>query len=106
MNSNFFEYRPPFGNIVRQGNLCPLAYTIEICFLILISRSFKKGTSDNTISYFDQSFWFSGQNKPWGTENRERTNDFLKKIFNSDNRRCFLTNLNISRRFCGRCLCA
>ena len=29
-------------------------------FLIWISRSFKKGASDNTISYFDQSFWFSG----------------------------------------------
>ena len=45
-------------------------------FLIWISRSFKKGASDNTISYFDHSFqssdlWFilardlgrSGQNK-------------------------------------------
>ena len=34
-------------------------YTIQKIFLIWISRSFKKGASDNTISYFDQSFWFS-----------------------------------------------
>ena len=46
---------------------------------------FKKRASDNTISYFDQSFRFSGlwhilvrdlgrsgQNMSWGTENRER----------------------------------
>ena len=29
-------------------------------FLIWISCSFKKGASDKTISYFVQSFWFSG----------------------------------------------
>ena len=29
-------------------------------FLIWISSSFKKGASDNTISYFDQSFRSSG----------------------------------------------
>ena len=67
--------------------------TIEIFFLIWISRSFKKGASDNTISYFEQSFWFSGlwlilarnlgrsgQNKSWGTEKRERTNNFFFKF--------------------------
>ena len=32
-------------------------YTIENFILILIYRSFKKGTSDNNICYFDQSFW-------------------------------------------------
>ena len=54
--------------------------TIQIFFLIWISRSFKKRASDNTISYFNQSFRFSGlwlilardlgrsgQNKSWGT---------------------------------------
>ena len=58
--------------------------TIQKFFLILISRSFKKGASNNTISYFDQSFQFcglwlilvrhlrrSGQKKSRGTENRE-----------------------------------
>ena len=58
--------------------------TIQKFFLIWISRSFKKGVSDSTISYFDQSFRFSGlwlilardlgrsgQNKSWGAENRE-----------------------------------
>ena len=62
--------------------------TIQIFFLIWISRSFKKVASDNTITYFDQSFRFSGlwiilaidlgrsgQNKSWGTENRKRTNN-------------------------------
>ena len=58
--------------------------------LIWISRSFKKRTSDNTISYIDQSFRFSapwlilgrsGQNKSWGTENRERTNNYFFKGF-------------------------
>ena len=34
--------------------------TIQILFLIWIFRSFKKGASDNTISYFNQSFQFSG----------------------------------------------
>ena len=34
--------------------------TIQKNFLIRISRSFEKGASENTISYFDQSFWFSG----------------------------------------------
>ena len=34
--------------------------TIENVFLIWIYCSFKKGASDNTISYFDQSFRFSG----------------------------------------------
>ena len=55
--------------------------TIENFYPIWISRSFKKGASDNTISYFDQSFCFSGlwlilarnlgrsgQNKLWGIE--------------------------------------
>ena len=64
--------------------------TIQKNFLIWISRSFKKGASYNNISYFDQSFrlsglWLilsrdlgrSGQNKLWGTENRERTNNFF-----------------------------
>ena len=53
--------------------------TIEKKFLIWISRSFKNGASDKTISHFDQSFRFfglwlilvrdlgrSGQNKSWG----------------------------------------
>ena len=55
--------------------------TIQIFFLIWISHSFKNGASDNTISYFDQCFRFSGlwlilardlgrsgQNMSWGTE--------------------------------------
>ena len=32
----------------------------KIFFLIWISHSFKKGASNKTISYFDQSFQFSG----------------------------------------------
>ena len=65
-----------------------LAFTVQNFFLIWISRFFKKGASDNIISYFDQFFRFfglwlilaidlgrSGQNKSWETENRERTND-------------------------------
>ena len=65
-----------------------LQCTIQNFFLIWISRSFKKGASYNTISYFNQSFWFSGiwlilarnlgisgQNKSRGTENREITNN-------------------------------
>ena len=36
-----------------------LRTTIKNVFLILISCSLKKGASDNTISYFDQSFRFS-----------------------------------------------
>ena len=63
--------------------------TIQKNFLIWISCSFKKGASDKTISYFDQSFRFSGlwliwprdlgrsgQNKSWGTE-REQIFFFL-----------------------------
>ena len=55
--------------------LCEIVKTIPHCnfndirhvhhnskknFLFRISRSFKKGASDNTINYFDQSFQFSG----------------------------------------------
>ena len=68
--------------------LWSLRFTIQKNFLIWIARSFKKEASDNTISYFDQTLRFSGlwlilarnlgrsgQNKLWGTENRERTNN-------------------------------
>ena len=34
--------------------------TVQKIFLIWISRSFKNGANDNTISYFDQSFRLSG----------------------------------------------
>ena len=64
-----------------------LAFTIQKNFLIWISRSFKKGASDNTISFFDQSFWFSGLTyfgqrfgEIWSkkvVEIRERTNIFF-----------------------------
>ena len=73
-----------------------LYLTIRNIFLIWISRSFKKVASDNTISYFDQSFRFSGlwlilardlgrsgQNKSLGTEREQIF--FLKQKFNSDN---------------------
>ena len=75
--------------VAYQGHW-KLVSTIEKKFLIWISRSFKKGASNNTISYFDQFFRFSGlwlilarelgrscRNKSRGTENRERTNDYF-----------------------------
>ena len=40
-------------------------HTIQNIFLIWISRSFKKGAIDNTISYFDQSLRFSGLDLFW-----------------------------------------
>ena len=46
---------PVFKNNFGVGSI-----TIQKIFLIWISRSFKKGASDNTISYFNQSFQFSG----------------------------------------------
>ena len=66
-------------------NLPDCNITIQKNFLIWISRSFKKVASNKTISYFDQSFQFSGlwliwardlgrsgQNKSWGNgEQRE-----------------------------------
>ena len=74
---------------VLKTNLVPVV-TIQKFFIILISRSFKKRARDNTISYFHQSFRFSGlwlilarelgrsgQNKSWGTENRERTSNYF-----------------------------
>ena len=72
-----------FWNMFLSMVKKPLQFhTIQKKFLIWISRSFKKGASDNTtISYFDQSFWFSGlwlnlarnlgrsgQYKSWRTE--------------------------------------
>ena len=65
-------------------------HNFQNIFLIWISRSFKKEASNKTISYFDQSFRFyglwlilardlgrSGQDKSWGTENREREHVIL-----------------------------
>ena len=91
----------PVNHIGMTFNLKYINYimsTIQKLFLFWISRSLKKGASDNTISYFDQSFRFSGlwlilardlgrsgQNKSWGTEeNRERTRSSVYKILNSE----------------------
>ena len=61
--------------------------TIQNFFLIQISRSFKKGANDNSISYLDQSFRFSGlwlilawylrRSGHNVVGNRERTNIFF-----------------------------
>ena len=78
-------------------------FTIQKFFLIWISRSFKTGASNKTISYFNQFFRFSGlwliwakdlgrsgQNKSWRTD---RTNNYFLKILNSD---CPKKNPNFS----------
>ena len=65
--------------------------TIQKNFLIWISCSFKEGASINNISYFDQSFQFSGlwlilardlgrsgQYKSWGTQIEEIILFFFK----------------------------
>ena len=89
--------------IYEKLNKCGMncaACTIQKISLIWISRSFKKWASDNTINYFDHSFRFSGlwlmlarnlgrsgQNKSWGTENRERTCNPFFLILNSECRK-------------------
>ena len=75
--------------IFRQTDF--IISTIQKFFPIWISRSFKKVASDNTISYFDQSFRFSGlwpnlardlgksgKKKSWWTEREQIIS--LKKI--------------------------
>ena len=45
------------NNNNEETMLVRLVITIEIFYLIWISRSFKKGAIDNTISYFDPCNW-------------------------------------------------